>query len=443
MPPVVTKISELKKEQVDDEPFASDSDAIEFIKEIINIKDAMSWIGTRSSDAFYKSQKVFRVLTYAGLDQTSIKDASGYLVDDISKTHGQTPSDDTVYRTLEEKYGTMSREEIEDMAAAIMQSKVESLPEIKRARKRNRILLEGIGLEISIDPHEERCYPDKHFFDEEGKQLTMLGQLKENRGRKVFRYSTAAIVWPDEEPRPPLTIGIVLIHKGQSRSEILKRLMYQIEKMEIKINLLSGDGEFGSKGVMQYLDNLPKSKRPKKVLFRGKYFKSKDYPGEIGQRFPYDLNEGTKNAYRVEGYLIEQKTPEGTETRFFISSKHYHFTTSEIEKIYKRRFRIENTFRHTRVCKIRTTMKSIVKRIALWAFCHYLELLWEIYRIYNQIGTDYDYNLRQKRFVKLWRSYLEQQIRNEKAVYLLKTGKTKNQVLRKLGLPMLICCKDG
>ncbi|NIU01476.1 MAG: transposase [Nitrosopumilaceae archaeon] len=314
----------------------------------------------------------------------------------------------------------MGREQIENFASSIFQAYVKSLPEIKYSRTRNRLLWEAKGIHISLDPHEEVCHFQEHLYDEEGNQVTMMGQLKENRGRKVFRYCTAAIVFGDDHPRPPLTIGLVLMHKGQTKVEVLKRLLNQINKMEVKIDLLSCDGEFYSKDVAECLDNLPQRKGPKRYLIRGSYSKKKDYPGRInGPGFPYEIHAGTKDAYRVEGYLVEQDTPQGKETRFFICSTYYRIHYSEIKQIYKRRFRIENIFRHTRNCKIISSSDNFARRFLLWTFSHFIELLWEIFRILHQDKSVdsrddyyYRYDLRQKRFLRILLNHITFKIKS-------------------------------
>lgn len=403
---------EFNKQQIDECSTVKSEEIIEFFEEVIDDKIGTSWIDPRGPRSYYESESFIKVLTFASLDQTSLRDASKTLREDIAECYGVTPSKSTVYKTLNKNFDKMDREQVEDLVASIFQAKVLSLAEIRRSQIRNRLLWEAKGIEISIDPHEEVCHFDDHLVDENGNQITMMGQLKENRGRKVFRYCTAAIVFGDDHPRPPLTIGLVIMHKGQSKAEVMKRLFDQIRMMNIKIDLLSCDGEFYSKTVVEYLDNLPTEVKPKRYLIRGRYSKKTNYPGEIGQRFPYDMKAGTKDEYRVEGYLIKNKTPKGDETRFFISSRYNHFHPSEIKRIYKRRFRIENTFRHTRNCKIFTNSDDLTKRIALWAFSHFIELLWEIFRIAHKLPGDrkYRYDLRQKRFLRIIFDYIKEEI---------------------------------
>ena len=57
----------------------------------------------------------------------------------------------------------------------------------------------------------------------------------------------------------------------------------------------------------------------------------------------------------------------------------------EAHRIYRARFRIENTYRHSRGFKLRTASSSAAYYFYLWSFGQFLECLWELLRLVVRI----------------------------------------------------------
>ncbi len=187
--------------------------------------------------------------------------------------------------------------------------------------------------------------------------------------------------------------------------EVIQRLLDQID-LPLKIDRLLVDGSFATVEVLRYLDEVVKIP----WITRGRYSSKKEYHGEPGQRFPYDLKEGQKDEYRVEGYLFEEKTKNGnTEHILLLCAKRWTVTVPKARQLYRQRFRIENTYRHARVVKIRTSTRNIQLRWIMWAIAHFLELFWQLIRYVHEIQDMDDYLSRQKRIIRIMRAMLELQ----------------------------------
>ena len=67
-----------------------------------------------------------------------------------------------------------------------------------------------------------------------------------------------------------------------------------------------------------------------------------------------------------------------------------------IKRIYKKRFRIENTYRHARSAKIRTSTRKPHLRWVFWGISMLIELLWEMVRYIHETMNIRTYSSRQK-----------------------------------------------
>jgi len=85
-------------------------------------------------------------------------------------------------------------------------------------------------------------------------------------------------------------------------------------------------------------------------------------------------------------------------------------TPKLLVKYYGKRFRIENTYRHARVSKIRTSTSKVHLRWVLFAVLLLLELLWEITRYIGKALGASDYNFRQKLINLYFQDFLQEQL---------------------------------
>lgn len=332
------------------------------------------------STKYYASEALFDILCYSALERCSVEQGSRQL-----KELGTAPSGETVRNQTKKQYDGLEQKVISELVADLLQYLVSRMPHF-RGNRRPEVVL-------ALDLHDEEYY-GKNLFDQSGNRLVF--GTPQGKSDKSLRYGTLSIVQLGDLSFP-LTIGFMACHVGQSRKEVVKQLLEQID-LPMKINRLLLDGGFASLGVLKYLElelQIP-------WITRGKYSSKKEYLGEINdQWFPYRL----KDKFEIPAYLIQH---EGSEQPvLLLCSRRWTPTTEKTKQIYKMRFRIENTYRHARKMKIITTTRDIQLRWILWAIAHFLEVLWQILRYVHQI-QDLDEDLiRQKRFMFIISRLLE------------------------------------
>lgn len=313
-----------------------------------SLAESQTWI---NSSTYYSSDLLLKVLLDAALDKSS--------VEDHSTRNSHYPSPDTVMTMLAKTHCDQTRDEIETQIAALYQSQVKHHLMFKR-RISPKVIL-------AIDLHDEEYY-GKHLYDG-NKRITMYSQGKR---RNALRFATLCIVSADNQWIYPLTIGFVVNHLGQERLEVVKRLLKQIN-LPMKIECLLMDGGFNDAGLFEYLDSQKIN-----FLVRGRVSKKKEYPGKVGSNFAYTTG---KSKYKVEAYLYSKR---GADRKLqfilLLGSKRYRYTIAKAKSLYRKRFRIENTYRHAKQFKIRTSTSKIQLRWIMWAFAHFLELVWELIR---------------------------------------------------------------
>ncbi|MDH5403548.1 MAG: transposase [Candidatus Heimdallarchaeota archaeon] len=238
---------------------------------------------------------------------------------------------------------------------------------------------------LAIDLHNEEYY-GKHLYDGD-KRLTVYSVQKK---RNAFRFTTLSIVSSNKKWIYPLTIGFVINHLEQGRIEVIKRLLNQIN-LPMRIDCLLMDGGFNDADLLEFLDDQKIN-----FLVRGRVSKKKRYPGKVGSNFAYITG---KNKYPVERYLFS-KRGKNSKLQFIIllGSRRYRYSVEKAKTIYRKQFRIENTYRHARTVKIRTSSSKIQLRWIMWTLAHFLELIWELMRyIYESFGIIQN-KIRQKEF---------------------------------------------
>ncbi len=356
--------------------------------------DSQSWV---SRSPKYDSDQIFRTIVMSGLRKTSIEDQS-LLQQEQAGGYGSSPSADVVMKILDRNYMNLELRKIENIISNNLQKMAMLLPQFTR-KKRSVI--------VAIDLHDEDYY-GRHLVDQEGREITMLGQLKNRSGnvsgnkRRVFRYATAAIVSFGKKLQIPITIAFAVNYKGQTRDDVLKNIYDQILPLNLKIECMVIDGGFASTGCFKFLNS-------KQIPFvsRGKLYKKKTYP-DADHNFVH-TQLGYDGPYKVNAYIVEQRSATGGIHRMmYLSSE--RITPKLLIKYYGKRFRIENTYRHARVSKIRTSTKKVHLRWVLFAVSLLLEVLWEIVRyIGKSLGVP-DYSCRQKLINLYFQDFLQDQL---------------------------------
>ena len=333
------------------------------------LAESQAWI---NSSTYYSSDLLVKVLLDTALAKAS--------VEDLCSTRTEYPSPDTVMAMLSKTHCHSSRDELEVQIAQLYQNQIKHHAMFK-TRKSPEVIL-------AIDLHDEEYY-GKHLYDG-SKRLTMFSQRKK---RNVLRFATLSIVSANNRWTYPLTIGFVINHLGQERLEIVKRLLSQIN-LPMKIECLLIDGGFNDATLFEYLDSEKIN-----FLVRGRVSKKKRYPGKVGSNFAYRTG---KSKYLVEAYLFSKRGKDD-KLKFILllGSSRYRYSVAKAKLLYRKRFRIENTYRHARGFKIRTSTRKIQLRWIMWAFAHFLELIWELIRYVFFIQGLPMYQCRQKEFARI------------------------------------------
>jgi hypothetical protein len=336
-----------------------------------SLADSQAWI---NSSKFYDSDTLFRVLLHASLDKTS--------VEDICRSSNRLPSPDTVMAQLASTHCQSSRDLLEQQISELFQTQV-GKHNMFKGYKPPKVIL-------AIDLHDEEYYGEHLFFDE--KRFTTFSTTK---GRNALRYGTLSIVSANGKWNYPLTLGFVCNYVGQPRQEVLKRLLSQIN-LPMKIDCLLMDGGFNDANLFEWLDQKNIS-----FLVRGRYSSKKTYLGPLWSTFDYTT--GAKK-YPVRAFLFPRMGKNGKTQEILLLSNH-DYSLKKAISIYKIRFRIENTYRQSKLVKIRTSTTKIRLRWIMWAFAHFLELVWELSR-FIALFLDLDqYEIRQKQFIRWIRDH--------------------------------------
>lgn len=353
-----------------------------------------NWV---SGSQKYGSDKIFKTVILAGLRKTSLEDQC-LLLQEQAGGYGSSPSADVVMKTLDREYRDMDLEILEKTITTNLQKMATLLPEF--ASKKKKVVL-------AVDLHDEEYY-GKHLVDRKGRDITMFGQLKNRSGnasgnkRRVFRYATAAIVSFGKKLQIPITVAFAINYKNQTRDDVLKIIYAQIRPLNLKIECMVVDGGFASIHCFRFLDS-------KKIPFvsRGKLYKKKEYP-DPEQNFVHTLR-GHAGTFKVNGFIVDERSAMGGRHRMlYLSSE--TITPKLLVKYYGKRFRIENTYRHARVSKIRTSTSKVYLRWVLWAVSLLLEILWEVVRYIGKSLGISDYCFRQKLINLYFYDFLRLQI---------------------------------
>lgn len=346
---------------------------IELSKKFVDrcLAESQAWI---KSSTYYHSDFLFDILLKAAVKKTSIEN--------ICFGSPQLPSPDTVMAMLAQTHLLKSRDELETQVSQLYQAQVSRHVMFKHHRMPKVIL--------AIDLHDEEYY-GKHLFDGE-KRVTMFSQSKH---RNALRFGTLCIVSAQGQWSYPLTIGFVVNYLGQSRTEVVKRLLSQIT-LPIKIECLLIDGGFNDAELFEWLDHSNI-----RFVCRGRY--GRKNAGKLNTCFQYRV--GSKR-YPTFGYLYARNTGNGKREVVFLLSNH-KFSLGKIKNLYRKRFRIENTYRHAKLTKMRTSTSKIQLRWIMWALAHFLELVWELLRYIFKDLNYKSYFMRQMKFIDWVHGWLE------------------------------------
>jgi len=337
------------------------------------LENAQFWVGNTQ---YFSHNDIFKILLLSSLESTSVEETCDRLREEST---GMIPSEDTVMTVLHRNYSNFALHDIENQISYNLQKLVKKLPYFKH--KRSKVIL-------AMDLHDE-VYFGKPLFDDQGRQITMVGHNKKlGKSRLVFRTATISIVKWGKMLSKPITLAFAINYLGQPREEIVQRLMELIAPLNLRIKMVLMDGGFASREIFHELD-----RENANYIARGRYSKKKEYP--INDVFIYQMFRPQHGNYDVYATINEVK-----DKKFLLLSS-LELNKEEIIRMYKYRFRIENTYRHAKVVKIRTSTRKLQLRWLFWGISLLLELIWEIIRQINQISRIDKYKSRQIRINRM------------------------------------------
>ncbi len=229
--------------------------------------------------------------------------------------YGSIPSADTILKAINREYHELSIDEIESRFSKNLQMISQSMLKSKRSK-----------VDVAIDIHNEEFY-GVSMKDHRGLKNEFI-MYNDTGSRKVFKYTTLTIVSYGRNYTKPITVGFVLVWKGMKRVDIVKRLLKQVETLNLRIDFLLMDGGFSGVDTIKYLQEINMN-----FITRGKLSKKKTYFDSVGLSFEYEL-KNVSSSVVVEGLLIREKTKQGKRKFiFFLCSK--IITGAKLKKLYR------------------------------------------------------------------------------------------------------------
>ncbi len=276
-----------------------------------------------SETSRYTERSLMETVIKTAITKSSIESTVNRLQIKV-EGYGTIPSADTIFRAINREYADLSLETIEEKVSGNLQEIAD-------------LSFAGMKVNLALDIHNEEFYgKSMNDFQNSEKEFIIYNQTGT---QKIFQYATLTIVSSGKNFTKPITIGFVIVYKGLKRSEIVKKLLSQIKELYLRIDWLLMDGGFSGVDCIRYLQGEGIN-----FVTRGKFSRKKDYVDSIGLSFAYTLKNARSNV-EVEGMLLREKGKKGKRKLiFFITSK--IMSHAKLKKLYRQRFRIENTYRH-------------------------------------------------------------------------------------------------
>ncbi len=178
----------------------------------------------------YSERSLMKVLFKTATDKSSLESTVNKL-QIKAEGYGSIPSADTILKAINREYHELSIDEIESRFSKNLQMVSQSMLKSKRSK-----------VDIAIDIHNEEFY-GVSVKDHRGLKNEFI-MYNETGSRKVFKYATLTVVSYGRNYTKPITVGFVLVWKGMKRVDIVKRLLKQVETLNLRIDFLLMDGGF-------------------------------------------------------------------------------------------------------------------------------------------------------------------------------------------------------
>jgi len=275
----------------------------------------------------------------------------------------------------------------------------------------NLALAEGIPpevfqktLEVAFDFHDEPFYGKTP----ELRTYACRGKAKQGTTR-FFRFGSAYVIWRDIR----LTLAVSYVFPENTPLETLKRLLFRLKCLNLRLGVLYLDKGFCSTAIIRYLKN---QKQPTILAcpIRGKSGGTRALcKGRKSYQTTYTFTDGTSAELVLKATLVAGKNGKLRRKWLAFVVILVDWTPKKIYKRYRRRFGIECSYRMMRQVRVITTSKNPALRFFLLGFGLLLVNIWVRLRWVfvrkagpgpKRVDTD---RFRLKRFAYFLRRYIE------------------------------------
>lgn len=238
----------------------------------------------------------------------------------------------------------------------------------------NLALSEGIPpealqktLEVAFDFHDEPFYGKTP----ELRTYACRGKAKQGTTH-FFRIGSAYVVWRDVR----LTLAVTYVFPEDTPLETLKRLLFCLKCLNLRLGILYLDKGFCSTVIIRYL----KTQKQPTILacpIRGKNGGTRALcKGRKSYRTTYTFTDGTSAELVLKATLVAGKNGKLRRKWLAFVVILVDWTPKKIYKCYRRRFGIECSYRMMRQVRVITTSKNPALRFFLLGFGLLLVNIW-------------------------------------------------------------------
>ena len=312
----------------------------------VALQTAKKHFSLKSNGYQCNTEMLFNILFKAATESVSIETACNDLVDVIGGN--------TIRESLNEQLDVCNlREQEHEMNLTL----AEGVP--KEIFQKN--------LEVAFDFHDEPFYgktPELQTY-------TCRGKAKKGTTR-FFRIGSAYVVWRDVR----LTLAVAYVFPEDAPLETLKRLLFCLECLNLRLGVLYLDKGFCSTAIIRY---LKKKKQPTILAcsIRGKSGGTRALcKGRKSYRTTYTFTDGTSAELVLKATLVAGKNGKLRRKWLAFVVILIDWTPKKIYKRYRRRFGIECSYRMMRQVRVITTSKNPALRFFLLGFGLLLVNIW-------------------------------------------------------------------
>ena len=254
-------------------------------------------------------------------------------------------------------------------------------------------------------------YTDEDFYgDVQG--LDIHGWTKKDAVTGKFKFLTCSVVSDDIQQKIPLISAPIRV--GHYKSQVILYMLSLIKPFIGKINLLLFDRGFYDKDLMfelvksdlPFLIFVPKHKDKKEIL----------YPLKKGEEviiyWSYEYKK-SKTKFEFDAFMIFLKQifdkKNNTEYDWVFATNIEWLDLSKIIKTYKKRWRIETSFRVQDEARIKCKSKEMKIRYFFFVFQQFLQTQW---------GCFFKEEVSFKRFIIELHKTCEKEVKNPKRKYV-------------------------